>query len=174
MIIDVLGLGETINEFKPNSEHFTIGSNDIYKYFATDYLAVYDMKRAFAPERLKIIESSTPKKFYSYLKDWEQQPNFELMTINKEPRNNYENIHKEGVIACLTSSAICCQLAFKLGAKEINLYGVDLNNHKILSKPDRLLKIESAFKSLKRALNNHGVIIRCTKGSYLSKILNII
>src|SRR3989304_7779182 len=71
MKIHILALGNSIKTYQLQSGITTIGVNNIYDYFRTNYLFCGDLIRRFPKERFLTIRTSTPRKFYSHLPCWE-------------------------------------------------------------------------------------------------------
>jgi len=125
MIISVLGLGESVNEFINNGST-TIGVNDIWKHHKADYVVCVDRINAFTVNRLSTILKSKPKKFLTHLEEWKRiMPTFELIELSKG-RGNLNDI--DNTFAYSNNSVfVAVVLAYKLGATEINIYGADFN-----------------------------------------------
>jgi hypothetical protein len=70
--IHVLGLGPGIENYKDSLKYpvTTIGVNDIWKYFETDYVLCIDKLSAFTEERLLIITCCNPLKFFTCWPEW--------------------------------------------------------------------------------------------------------
>lgn len=165
MKIDVLGLGDSFKEFTP-SKNITIGVNDIYKTYKVDYLILVDKPERFTKDRLKTIIESTPLKFYSHINDWERLvPNFCKINLAKG-RGNIEHIETQDLCYSNNSTYVAVVLAYKIGAKEINLFGIDFNNHKFI-KDSILETTKKDFKQLINYLKSKGVKVNISKGSSL-------
>ena len=166
MKIHVLGCGETIAEFY--DEGITIGVNDIWQYYATDYLVVVNKPGDFDYDRLEIIKNSKPKKFYSQLMEWEFMPNFEKIELRSDRKI------EAGEKYCIShiSPFVAVQIAARLGAKEIIMWGVDMNSHMHLQyKVDKIIE---DFRLLKNMLEDEGVSLKVGNyGSRFSKILPV-
>src|SRR3990167_7688407 len=129
MEIHVLGLGDSIKTYQPKKLIPTIGVNNIYQFVKTDYVVCIDRMRRFSHEKLKIIKSSTPIKFYSHLSEWTKVvQNFELITLAM-PRGDVKQLDSPKIIYSICSPYVACIMAYKLGADRIVLNGVDLLNH---------------------------------------------
>lgn len=157
MTIDVLGLGESIRDYRSTS-NITIGVNDIYKFVKTDYLLVMDEPQKFTKERLGTILTSTPKKFYTNRTEWIGIVNNLEIFKTAKGRGSLKDIDDQSVLCHSSNSPyVAACLAHKMGAKKIVLYGVDFNTHNVLSRPDMLERIKKHFKDLNIALNKRGV-----------------
>lgn len=155
MIIDVLGLGESLSLFRPNKDNITFGVNDIFRYYPVDYLVCIDKPNRFNDERLKIIKQSAPIKFFSHLNEWDRQPNFELIKLQQQFPTRVCDLDLEKIPKSVFSPYVAIALAYKLFKPSlINIYGVDMVSHDNLSKyRDR---IRTHFKYLKMALAKKG------------------
>jgi len=71
--IHVLGLGPGIENYiniKNSELPKTIGVNDIWRYYQTDYVLCMDKLSEFTDERLDIITYCNPLKFYTCWPEW--------------------------------------------------------------------------------------------------------
>lgn len=170
MKIDVLGLGETLEHYK-NDGSISIGVNDIQRYVSTDYVVCVDVPSVFSAERLEGIKNSKCKGFYTQLKEWQKLvDNVNLIEFNRG-RGLIDGIDSEKFCYSNNSPYVACILAYKLGAKEIVLWGVDFNDHPHLNGASRD-KAFRDYKELQKALKERGVTIRVGHSdSYLYHIL---
>lgn len=168
MKVDVLGLGESIEQFKPSS-NITIGVNDIWKHFPVDYLVLVDRPNRFNTERLNQIIDSTPMKFYSHIDEWKDLvPNFNKINL-AGPRGKIDNIESDDICYSNNSTFVAVVIAYKLGAKEINIFGADFNNHPNFNNRSIEVAIND-FKGLFDYLKLKGIKINISKGSRLNEI----
>lgn len=152
--ICVLGLGETIKYYSGNST--TIGVNDIYRYFNTDYIVCIDRPGRFTKERLEYIKGSKPKKMYSQLDDWKELQGYEKITI--KPFNG--QLSWEAVGHSNNSPFVACIISYLLGFKEIVMYGVDFNTHSSLKSERHIARILKDYKLLHDRLQEEGISLR--------------
>jgi len=139
MIIDVLGLGESIKLH--SGDNLTFGVNDIFKIKPVDYLVCVDRKANFTPERLKVIESSTPTGFISHLDEWKDQKNFYRIEIQQHYPNKRADLDCVKLPKSRFSPYIATALAWKMFKPEkIRLFGVDMNNHPNLTGQQDIIK----------------------------------
>lgn len=160
----ILGTGNSIKDFIPSPEITTVGVNDIEKFIRTDYIVCVDPPRVFNKERLKIITESKPKTFFTLkgndgedYDEWQKYFKNIKQFKQAEPRGNPDMLSSETylpVSICSPFSACC--VAYKLGAKEITLYGVDLINHPNFSE-ELIQRIIKDFVKLKVELEKRGV-----------------
>ena len=172
MKIHVLGLGESLKDFVPDN-NITIGVNDIHKYYKTDYVVCVDHMTAFKKDRLETIMKTKCKGFYSQILDWGLIiPNFNHIEFNTG-RGFLNELDNEKFCYSNNSPYVACILAYKLGATEIVLHGVDLIDHPHIngnSKDKALLD----YKNLSKAFNSRKVnLFVGSKYSSLSNFLQV-
>lgn len=167
MEINVLGLGESLKEFKPN-ENITIGVNDINKYHEVDYIVCVDRPTAFTTERLTPMINSFAQ-FFTHLSDWEKLRDVNLMRL-AHGRGVVDNIDGDSFCYSNNSTYVAVVLAYKLGATTINIFGVDFNTHKNF-KGSMLNATLRDFKILFDCLKSKGIEINVTKSSALNQII---
>lgn len=173
MPIDVLGLGETVREYKPCG-NITVGVNDIFKYFPVDYLILADPPQRFPEkDRYKTIVESTPKKFLCP-EPWPVN-NFELIKL-APGRGMIKELDTHGVYCFSNNSPyLACVHAYKLGAKEIRLFGVDFNTHEALSNEQSIKRIREHYSALNKEFLKRGVVMKVSsRASVLSSVLPLI
>lgn len=165
-IIHILGLGESLKHYVPDGNE-TIGVNDIFKHHAVDFLVCVDRPLRFSKERFETIKNSKSKKFYSIkflqpdgecIDEWEKYFNNYVSMKLQSPRGNFSNIDNEKYCYGLCSPIVATALAYKLGATEIVLHGIDLINHTEIK---GLLAEKSIqeFISLKKELEKRNISI---------------
>jgi len=155
-IVAVLGLGESRNLFNSSEYDFSIGVNDIWRYFKTDYVVCVDYPRAFMPDRIKVINECKPKIFFSQFFQWETRPDFEKIHIAAGYPDFICNLDQLAYCKSYCSPFIATQVAYKkFGATEIHLFGVDLIKHPHLN-ITLCAKIKIHFRNLKKALDAKG------------------
>jgi hypothetical protein len=149
MTIEVLGLGESLSEYKPNG-NTTIGVNDIYSRVKTDYVVCVDTFEPFTHERLRTILNTKCKGFYTHLDCWKSVQNYTEIKIHRVAELDSELFRYSN-----NSPFVACILAYKLGAKKIILWGVDMNTHHALNGNSRDKAISDYIK-LKGDLKEKG------------------
>jgi hypothetical protein len=165
MTIEVLGLGESLSEYKPNG-NTTIGVNDIHSRIKTDYVVCVDNFEPFTKERLEVILNTKCKGFYSQLECWRNISNFKRIELHRLAKLTDEKFRYSN-----NSTFVACVLAYKLGATKIILWGVDMNTHKHFV-GNSFDKAINDFKQLKKDLNQLGCeLVIGSKISALYKIL---
>jgi hypothetical protein len=151
MKIAVLGLGESLKLYEPVYD-YSIGMNDIWRYVKTDAVVCLDQPKGFTSERLKIINESTPKIFYSQVANWDNRPDFRKIDLLPNYPDKFCQLDFPALSKSFCSPFVAVEIAYKYHfADEIHLFGVDLLNHPHLNS-EICNKIKLHFKNLKVAL----------------------
>lgn len=129
MQIDVFGTGPGLKHFPKKSKSVRVGVNDIFKYLPVDYLVLLDHPESFTPERLQIIEDSTPFVTYSDLQSWEHMPNYRRIFKGGNPGEAKTVANLMAMPFHVDSTYTATAIAYNLGASKIVLWGVDFTNH---------------------------------------------
>ena len=167
MIIDVLGLGESLKEYRP-SRNITVGVNDINKYYRTNYFVCVDKPNKFTEERLNNIVNHKGIMF-THLGEWTDYRDINLIELTTG-RGIFTNIDDDKICYSNNSTLVACVIAYKLGAKVINLYGADFNTHNAF-KDNSLEMVLKHFQLLNEEFKKRGVTLNVTKQSRLYEIL---
>lgn len=168
--IAVLGTGPSLSLFDPSEFDYSIGVNDIWKYFRSDYIVCLDYPQRFTDDRLKTINESWPKKFYTQIEDWSYRTDyFPIKLQHGYPR--YECLlDLEELPKSLCSPFVAVVIAYKFHhATEIQLFGVDMNDHPHL-KNDMLNKIKLHFTNLFAVLRQRGIIVKVNGDGILNML----
>ena len=169
----VLGLGPSLSDFVPDSNP-TIGCNDIWNYYPADYVVCIDKPFRFNEKRLASIKSGGQKKFFTHVQEWKEiVDNYTTLELSLI-RGNLSDLHNEKVPYSNNSAFVAVVLAYRMGAKEIIMYGVDLSDHHQLGKPEILKKACEDFRNLFLALHEKGVrLCVINKKSILSNYIPV-
>ncbi len=152
-IVDVLGIGESV--YLHEGKNLTFGVNDIFSLKPVDYLVCVDRKARFTAERLRWIEGSTPKMFFSQLWEWSSHPKFELIELQGFYPGNFVNLDAAEIPKSCFSPYVAVALAWKMfRPKTIRLFGVDMRTHKQL-RNDKV-RIQKHWLAMKKALEGKG------------------
>ncbi len=172
MTVDVLGLGESIKEYKP-SKNLTIGVNDIAKYHNTDIVVCVDRIHKFNRQRASHIIRNTGT-LYTHLPEWKNlKKNTKIIELAKG-RGTLGTLNEIGVYPYSNNSTyLAVVVAYKKGARVINLYGADFNTHKNF-KGNLLKQAMKDWKNLSEVLALNDCTLRVTKQSKLSEFLETI
>ncbi len=136
MLISVIGCGETGKRWFDTPCDLSIACNDAAKFGKDpDWLVV--INRTFSPEREKTIKETKAKKVFTTIKYWKEYfkdaENLRLQQFGKY-------LKKGHVYSSKTSPFVALSLAFNAGAKNVILWGVDLNFHPVVK--DKLKNYE--------------------------------
>lgn len=125
MVYNIIACGESAKHWD-GSGH-SVGVNDAFKWgHHIEHLIVCNRPENFPKERLDVIKNTIPKHFYSHKNDWGRYF-LNWNQINIVPW--YGTYHKNIIYHSDTSPFIAICLAMKLGATELNLYGIDFIDH---------------------------------------------
>lgn len=164
MKIIVLGLGESLVNYSPTDIE-TIGVNDIWKHFKSDHIVCVDKPNRFDINRQNIIMESRPKTFFTQLDEWRNVHNFKKIEF-AIGRGKFDELDSDRICYGFSSPIVATVIAYKMGAKEIELFGVDFNTH-----PNFIdYKLEKAIREfvlLKKELNKRGVVLKTQPQSKL-------
>ena len=145
--INILGLGESLKTYIPNGE-ITIGVNDIIRFHPVDFLVLADPPKVFKGERLRNICKGIYR-VYSHYSEWSLYfRNFEKISC-APGRATLSALGTNLIPKSNNSTFIATCLAYRLGATEIILYGVDFLGHKTLSQPATLKVAVENFRDLR-------------------------
>lgn len=173
MTIDIIGTGESSANYV--KQGISIGVNDVWKIHKTNYLVCLDLPGSFSKERLRIILNSRPQKFFTQLDCWKPlMKSFEKIEFANGSGNltNFNNL--KTVSYSNNSPFVACVLAHRMGARQINLYGVDFNFHPNFKDENMIKKTLKDFKALSELLLSKGCKMAVTKDSKLAEIINVI
>lgn len=169
MVCNILGLGDSLKEHP--GDGFDIGVNDIWRIRKTDIVVCVDNPRRFEGERKRALIECTPSMFYSQLDEWQFKPGF--TRINFHARRGFIDLDSDKIAVSNNSPFVAVNIAYKLGASRIRLYGVDMVNHHILSKDQYLKTALKHFHEMYLQLKRVHVTLSTTRHSRLSSVLPI-
>lgn len=160
--IHVLGLGESLEFFKHDG-NVTIGVNDINRLVKTDYLLMVDPIKSLVPEYKEVVKNSDSQ-FWCQLDEYDGfVKNFNKMELARG-RGSCDDFDSDRFVYSITSPFCAVHLAYKLGANDIVMWGVDFNTARCNEEKDLepmcKFKQERALKdftNLRNALNNRNV-----------------
>jgi len=166
--INIIGLGLSNQRYEVDN-NISIGVNDSLKYFETDYLVCVDLPKKFNSNRLKYIVNNKAQ-LYTHLNDWNSYRSNNTIIKLAKGRGSLKELDSDSFCYSNNSTYVATILAYKLGAKEINLYGVDFNNHSNIKDTIKDQAIKH-FVELSEALDLRSIKLRTTKESSLSAYL---
>lgn len=134
----------------------SMGVNDCEK-FGKKVNSVVVVNSDFELPRLQIIKNTlAPNGFYSQLTYWFNQPNYKPLPPMKRFTGRENKMEVGWIYSSRTSPFIAISLAAYLGHKEIVLYGVDFDNHPIVT-GERLAREVEAHKRIVDFLHIRGI-----------------
>lgn len=171
MKLNVLGLGESLKDYKKDG-CITIGVNDIHSRIKTDYVVCVDVQKAFNGKRLKTIQNTKCKGFYSQCDEWKNIPNFNKIEFNRG-RGLIDGLDSHKFCYSNNSTYVAVILAYKLGATEIVIWGADFVTHPNF-KGNSFDRVIEDFRKLNAELKRKGVkLFVGSNYSALSKFIDV-
>lgn len=133
-----MGLGPSIVDYKGEAG-LRFGVNDIFKRHEVDHLVVQNFPDQFEPGRQYWIRRARPQIFHSSVEAWKDVPNWKKMDLLsprgkvdfKDPRISYS----------VFSPFSCLDLAVKMGASRILVFGVDIIGHPVLGEERKVIRV---------------------------------
>lgn len=173
MKIHVLGLGnsllKSISTIK--SDEMTIGVNNIFDYYPVDHVVVLDNPEIFNQMKLQTIINCRPESFHSQIEWYEnhQKERFKLFPLGTRRMLSLFDSSNE-IPSGYDSPFAACGLAYRMGAKEIIVHGVDLTNHPHLG--NIIPIVVKSYWDLKNFFADKGVRLCCVDRNVpLSEVL---
>lgn len=159
--IIVCGCGESATLLTEPNRNITIGVNDIQRLFSPNYLVVVNDKVSFSPQRWSFIESTQAEVIFTHLRGLKVDDKRKcIISLGKYGACELD---KPAIDYSSNSPYIATILAYKLGARNIGLLGVDFTpNHFFaktgehpLSKKSNIINNE--YQQMCRVLSGKGV-----------------
>lgn len=175
MKINVIGLGKTRHTAnKLGGVMMSVGVNDIFRYCYVDHVVILDYPSRFTPERLDVIKKSTPLSVITHIAEWQKYfSNVQVIKLAKF-RGDISELDTLAYPYSISSPYVACVHAYKLGASEIIMHGVDYTEHPTLSESDKLKTTKRNFYDLFVALQKRGVgLFVSSNGSALSSVIPV-
>jgi len=149
--ISVLGLGESICDFvKKENKGTTIGVNDIDMHIAPDYLVCLDLPHSFPPSRWEVIKNTNAKYIFSH-----RDLGFKEKQVEVSFRSSFDyQLSNQQLNKSIISPFVACVIAYWMGAKRIEVYGVDMNTHHIKHNNGRIIR---DFKNIAKEMSKYSV-----------------
>lgn len=149
----ILGLGQSVLNYRKMPDDVTFGVNDIARYFETDYTIVIDGKARFEDERLKHIVN-TKGVLVSQLPEWIKGVRmFELIQIKPF---TIANMSSKYFCYSNNSTFVATTFAFQKGFRNFDIYGVDLAGHKNLDTSMNRNKFIQDWRNLITFIRSNG------------------
>lgn len=132
MTAAIIALGDSAKDWYNTPHDLSIGVQDCAKFGKDpDWLVLIDSKNGFKnePERLQTITRTKAKRVLTNGPTWKAEfPHYEQLRLQM-----FGKYLKKGHVYCSKSSPfVAVSLAFNEGAKNIVLFGVDFQDHKLL------------------------------------------
>lgn len=170
----IIGCGSSGRDWFTHPHDVSIGCNDSIKHGRdTDYLVLINALQGFKreKEKLDLIQSSRAKvltnsdSWKSMFRDYEK---IKLVTFHK-------HIKKGIVYSSKSSPFVAASIAFNMGAKDIVLFGVDMNTHHLFNPENKLRDYEVRnFERLSKLMAAQGTTMWISSNeSALSKVLPV-
>jgi hypothetical protein len=168
--IIVCGLGPSIRDFAPHaSNYYTIGVNDMDRYFVPDHLLVLDYRNSYSEERREyIVNTRAPVAWVTRRWPFRNGPEvrgiMQIRQIYADARTptgkKYpildEHLGAPQILSFNNSASVATHVAYKMGAKKIGLIGVDFVGH-VLGDSKIEFFIGPKFKEFGEVLAGRGV-----------------
>jgi hypothetical protein len=164
--IIICGCGTSLPEILPYKDEFiTIGVNDVPALFDPTYLLVTDHPNRFYGKRRDIVQGAKVRGLFTCTTGW-RNPNLVHFDLGSKELKSLDSPQK--IDHFLNSPYAAVNLAYKMGAKNIAIIGVDFTNghfynpndgpHPISPTP-YLNRVNSAYQVLASALIERGVTL---------------
>jgi hypothetical protein len=161
--IIVCGCGTSLEKLRNCHEEFiTIGVNDVPAMFDPTYLLVTDHPGRFYGHRKELVQKSKAKHLFTCVKGWRHQSIVHFELGYRELRSLESNTKIDHF---LNSPYVAVGLAYKMGAKNIGLIGVDFTNGHFynsndgshpLIKANYLRRLNSSYQIMANELSKKG------------------
>lgn len=162
MVCHVLGLGESIKDFK-EYDGYRIGVNDIYRHTYCDRVIVVNDFRKLL-ERKHYIDTCRPLDgLWSQLRCWESHAEYRKLKFQA-----WNGVFKDKTVFFGKSSPfIALTMAYSMGFKEIVLWGVDMVTHELIKDKTKVVEMNN-FSTFISHIEKRGV--KVFKGSDYSHL----
>jgi hypothetical protein len=162
--IIVCGCGTSLTDLRnAYSNYITIGVNDVPLLFQPTYLLVTDHPGRFHGNRKDIINKSTAKHLFTCVKGWRHKS---IVHFNLGSRELKTLDRPDAIDHFVNSPYVATILAYKLGATNIGLIGVDFTDghfyntsdgpHPVI-KVNYLKRVNNSYQILRSELEKRGV-----------------
>lgn len=163
--IIVCGCGTSLTGFEhSHSDYLTIGVNDVPRLFEPTYMLVTDHPGRFRSDyRKKLVNQSNAKRLFTCAAGWRHK-NMVHFKLGEKALKNLDSHHK--IDHFVNSPYVAANLAYKLGARNIGLIGVDFNKGHFYNPKDGphpiiqmqyLKQVKKAYSELHKQLKDRGV-----------------
>lgn len=157
----ILGLGQSLNNWKRQKNEFVIGCNNIYDYQKDiDAICIVDPLPALLKKRPTVF--NTPEHVYKYCRDirfsdfFKRFRHIESFAHTFNNSFNYKTLPINHGYTCPFYATV---LAMYLGYKEIEIFGVDHNNGHVLDNDFSKQRTSKEFSQLIKFAETQGINI---------------
>lgn len=162
--VDVIGLGQSVKHYDKNSKNMSIGVNDSWKIVKSELMVIIDPPELWQSSedkpRLPFIIMARPKFFFTNREGWKGKiHNYTPIQLYPFRADILSINYPDHVSNSFNSAFVAAVLAYKLGAKKINLWGVDFVGHKNLGTPYLMKECIQDFIVLRKLLAERGVVL---------------
>jgi hypothetical protein len=176
MRVAVIGCGDSASEWHDTPHDYSIAVNDGFKWgYHFDALVLANWPIKFPTYRLNIVKESKPKVVYANVDQWSTWfPSMVKIRLRSWDGHLYQE-RKDEFTCSQTSPIIAMSIAYKMGAKDIILWGVEFIDHGTFNKDNPQTKMElRAYKGMIEAMKKEGVNVYLgAKGSLLEEFVPI-
>lgn len=166
----VLGTGPSLSAWRPDGR-VVFGVNDVGRYHRVDYLICIDKPAVFTAERREVIIKTECREFITQNPEWLSLRD-SVRLIRIKWRGQIKKLDAPEFIYSNNSPFSAAVLAYKMGFKDITLFGVDFGGHPVLSMPFKLKRAMMDFEALYQAFRRRGVRLRvCPGASRLREVI---
>jgi hypothetical protein len=150
--VDILAPGPSVKNYVYTG-NLRIGVAWIFHYHYVDHLILLDHR----DKNNWYIEDAVPYRTISQRDEWSDMPGFTKIKL-ADKQHNLTQLKEEGVYPySVCSPYVAAVHAFKLGARQINLYGVDMGlDYRVLSTQGKRQAVRD-FAALNIAFRVNGV-----------------
>jgi hypothetical protein len=159
VIVSIIGCGDSAKDWHKVPCDYSLGVNDAFKFgYAFDGIILANWPVKFPSHRLNIIKNTPVKTCFASVDQWSTWfPNMVKIRLNTWDGHLYPE-RKDEFTCSQTSPIIALSMAYKMGAKDIILWGVEFSTHNLFHKDNPQTKNElRAYKGIIDSLKREGV-----------------
>jgi len=161
----VCGRGPSIKDLDLDKykDYKVIGVNDIENILKPDYLVIVDSLMSFPPDRKEVIRNTKCDEIFVNNAQFGRQlsdtvfDSKRLIEIKLVNCRKDKDLQSGKIVFSNNSTFVACDIARRMGAKEINLIGVDFTGHKSLDNEKQLKRINEDYELLVKAFDKKEV-----------------
>lgn len=135
MLVSIVACGKSAEGWQNTPCDYSIAVNDAFKFaHPFNELLLINSPKMFEPSRLEVIKKTQCNKVKTNSGNWSkifpQQEIIRLQSFGKY-------LKKGHIYSSKSSPFVALSLAFNLGATDVILHGVDMENHKVFNPNNR-------------------------------------